>query len=60
MTAITKARQPIRKQVRWSQSLFPHYIDTDKGMIRSDRSKPALIFFFPLQEYTQQNPLSKF
>jgi hypothetical protein len=32
---------------------------TDKGMVRSDRSKPALIFF-PLQEYTQQNPLSKF
>jgi hypothetical protein len=30
-----------------------------KGMVRSDMSKPALIFF-SLQEYTQQNPLSKF
>jgi hypothetical protein len=30
-----------------------------KGMVRSDMSKPALIFF-PLQEYTQQNRLSKF
>jgi hypothetical protein len=35
-----------------------HY--TYKGMVRSDMSKPALIFFFSLQEYTQQNPLSKF
>jgi hypothetical protein len=34
-------------------------ICTDKGMVRSDMSKPALIFF-SLQEYTQQNPLSKF
>jgi hypothetical protein len=32
---------------------------TDKGMVRSDMSKPALIFF-SLQEYTQQNTLSKF
>jgi hypothetical protein len=32
---------------------------TNKGMDRSDISKPALIFF-PLQEYTQQNPLAKF
>jgi hypothetical protein len=32
---------------------------THKGMVRSDMSKPALIFF-SLQEYTQQNPLSKF
>jgi hypothetical protein len=32
---------------------------TYKGMVRSDMSKPALIFF-SLQEYTQQNPLSKF
>jgi hypothetical protein len=32
---------------------------THKGMVRSDMSKPALIFFSP-QEYTQQNPLSKF
>jgi hypothetical protein len=32
---------------------------TDKGMVRSDMSKPALIFF-SLQEYTQQNPVSKF
>jgi hypothetical protein len=31
----------------------------NKGMIRSDMSKPALIFF-SLQEYTQQNTLSKF
>jgi hypothetical protein len=29
-------------------------------MVRSDMLKPALIFFFSLQEYTQQNPLSKF
>jgi hypothetical protein len=34
-------------------------LHTDKGMVRSDISKPALICF-PLQEYTQQNPLSKF
>jgi hypothetical protein len=32
---------------------------THKGMVRSDMSKPALIFF-SLQEYTQQNTLSKF
>jgi hypothetical protein len=32
---------------------------TNKGMVRSDMSKPALIFF-SLQEYTQQNTLSKF
>jgi hypothetical protein len=32
---------------------------SNKGMVRSDRSKPALIFF-SLQEYTQQNPLSIF
>jgi hypothetical protein len=32
---------------------------TNKGMVRSDMSKPALIFFL-LQEYTQQNTLSKF
>jgi hypothetical protein len=32
---------------------------SDKGMVRSDMSKPALIFF-SLQEYTQQNTLSKF
>jgi hypothetical protein len=32
---------------------------TDKGMVQSDMSKPALIFFL-LQECTQQNPLSKF
>jgi hypothetical protein len=32
---------------------------SDKGMVRSDMSKPALIFF-SLQKYTQQNPLSKF
>jgi hypothetical protein len=32
---------------------------THKGMVRSDRSKPGLIFF-SLQKYTQQNPLSKF
>jgi hypothetical protein len=31
---------------------------THKGMVRSDMSKPALIFL--LQEYTQQNTLSKF
>jgi hypothetical protein len=30
-----------------------------KGMVRSDRSKSALMFF-SLQEYTQQNRLSKF
>jgi hypothetical protein len=34
-------------------------LPSDKGMVRSDMSKPALIFF-SLQEYTQQNPLSKF
>jgi hypothetical protein len=34
-------------------------METDKGMVRSDMSKPALIFF-SLQEYTQQNTLSKF
>jgi hypothetical protein len=33
--------------------------ETNKGMVRSDISKPALIFF-SLQECTQQNPLSKF
>jgi hypothetical protein len=32
---------------------------TNKGMVRSDMAKPALIFF-SLQEYTQQNTLSKF
>jgi hypothetical protein len=32
---------------------------TNKGMVRSDMSKPALIFVL-LQEYTQQNTLSKF
>jgi hypothetical protein len=32
---------------------------TNKGMVRSDMSKPALIFF-SLHEHTQQNPLSKF
>jgi hypothetical protein len=32
---------------------------THKEMVRSYMSKPALIFF-SLQEYTQQNPLSKF
>jgi hypothetical protein len=32
---------------------------THKGMVRSDISKPALVFF-SLQEYTQQSPLSKF
>jgi hypothetical protein len=32
---------------------------THKGMVRSDMSKPALIFL-SLQEYTQQNTLSKF
>jgi hypothetical protein len=37
----------------------PHRVDTDKGMVRSDMSKPALIFS-SLQEYTQENPLSKF
>jgi hypothetical protein len=31
-------------------------LDSHKGMVRSDMSKPALIFF-SLQEYTQQNPL---
>jgi hypothetical protein len=36
-------------------NLLPSY----KGMVRSDMSKPALIIF-SLQEYTQQNPLSKF
>jgi hypothetical protein len=35
------------------------YFLTNKGMVRSDMSKPALMFF-SLQEYTQQNPLSKF
>jgi hypothetical protein len=31
---------------------------TDKGMVRSDISKPALIFFFfSLYETQQQNPL---
>jgi hypothetical protein len=38
--------------------IIPFYF-SNKGMVRSDMSKPALIFF-PLQEYTQQNPLSKF
>jgi hypothetical protein len=33
--------------------------ETEKGMVRSDMSKPALIFI-SLQEYTQQNTLSKF
>jgi hypothetical protein len=32
---------------------------THKGMVRSDTSKPTLIFF-SLQEYTQQNTLPKF
>jgi hypothetical protein len=32
---------------------------TDKELVQSDMSKPALIFF-SLQEYTPQNPLSKF
>jgi hypothetical protein len=35
------------------------YLWSNKGMVRSDMSKPALIFF-SLQEYTQQNTLSKF
>jgi hypothetical protein len=35
------------------------YQTSYKGMVRSDMSKPALIFF-SLQEYTQQNPVSKF
>jgi hypothetical protein len=34
-------------------------VTSDKGMVRSDISKPALIFF-SLQEYTKQNLLSKF
>jgi hypothetical protein len=33
--------------------------ESDRGMVRSDISKPSL-FFFSLQEYTQQNPLWKF
>jgi hypothetical protein len=50
--------------------IFGHRLKykTHKGMVRSDMSKPALFFFiylfiylsFLLQEYTQQNPLSKF
>jgi hypothetical protein len=40
-------------------ALTPRLSSTDKGMVRSDMSKPALIFF-SLQEYTQQNTLSKF
>jgi hypothetical protein len=32
----------------WEHKHSPTY----KGMVRSDMSKPALIFFFPLQEYT--------
>jgi hypothetical protein len=34
-------------------------VSSDKGMFRSDISKLTLTFF-SLQEYTQQNPLSKF
>jgi hypothetical protein len=37
----------------------PQLATTNKGMVRSDMSKPAIIFF-SLQEHTQQNPLSKF
>jgi hypothetical protein len=33
-------------------------LKSDKGMVRSDMSKPALIFFHC--KSTQQNPLSKF
>jgi hypothetical protein len=43
-------------------SFHPHssWFWSHKGMVWSDISKPTLIFFFSLQEYTQQNPLSKF
>jgi hypothetical protein len=37
-------------------SLALYGFETYKGMVRSDMSKPAMIFF-SLQEYTQQNPL---
>jgi hypothetical protein len=39
--------------------LDPRARTTHKGMVQFDMSKPALIFFL-LQEYTQQNTLSKF
>jgi hypothetical protein len=39
-----------------TELIFQCNLATDKGMVRSDISKPALILF-SLQEYTQQNPL---
>jgi hypothetical protein len=52
---------PLRPFSHFSQHTSGKVLSvTDKGMVWSDMSKPALIFFFPLQEYTQQNPLSKF
>jgi hypothetical protein len=52
--------------ITWHQSCIQYYQPlylsgflTHKGMVRSDMSKPALIFF-SRQEYTQQNTLSKF
>jgi hypothetical protein len=47
---------PVRNQALATQLIA---IPPDKGMVRSDMSKPA-DFFFSLQEYTQQNSLSKF
>jgi hypothetical protein len=56
---------PWKPQISWLKTTMLSFSIlssrwTYKRMVRSDRSKPALIFFFLLQEYTQQNPLSKF
>jgi hypothetical protein len=50
----------LRKDKSTSVSNYrPISLLSNKGMVPSDMSKPALIFF-SLQEYTQQNPPSKF